>query len=67
MGYSTTQTSAPAALADIGYLFDPFGESIFAPDKASAEKQDIIKYLQNNVATAAHGGSVDDLLNYLRK
>lgn len=67
MGYSTTQTSAPAALADIGYLFDPFGESIFAPDKASAEKQDIIKYLQNNVATAAQGGSIDDLLNYVRK
>lgn len=66
-GYSTTQTSAPAALADIGYLFDPFGESMFAPNKAGTEKQDIIKYLQSNMASAAHGGSVDDLLNYLRK
>jgi hypothetical protein len=66
-GYSTTQTSAPAALADIGYLFDPFGGSIFAPNKTSTEKQDIIKYLQSNMASAAHGGSVDDLLNYLRK
>ena len=66
-GYSTTQTSAPATLADIGYLFDPFGEDIFAPNKAGTEKQDIIKYLQNNVATAAQGGSITDLLDYVRK
>ena len=66
-GYSTTQTSAPATLADIGYLFDPFGESMFAPNKAGTEKQDIIKYLQNNVATAAQGGSITDLLDYVRK
>jgi hypothetical protein len=53
--------------ADIGYYYDIAGNDIFAPKKAGTEKPDVIKYLQNNVATAAQGGSIEDLLNYVRK
>jgi hypothetical protein len=53
--------------ADIGYYYDVGGDNIFAPKKDGYTKPDIIKYLQNNVATAAQGGSIDDLLNYVRK
>ena len=59
-------TNGPNA-ADIGYYYDIAGNTIFAPKKAGTEKPDIIEYLQNNVATAAQGGSIDDLLNYVRK
>jgi hypothetical protein len=78
---STYSTSSPAAYsglsavpvnsginaADIGYYYDIAGNDIFAPKKAGTEKPDVIKYLQNNVATAAQGGSIEDLLNYVRK
>ena len=53
--------------ADIGYYYDIAGNDIFAPKKAGTEKPDVIKYLQSNVATAAQGGSIEDLLNYVRK
>jgi hypothetical protein len=53
--------------ADIGYYYDIAGNDIFAPKKTGTERPDIIKYMQSNVATAAQGGSIEDLLNYVRK
>ena len=53
--------------AEINYLYDVAGSDIFAPRKAGTPKPDVLKYLQNNVATAAQGGSTEDLLNYVRK
>lgn len=55
------------SLADIGYYYDVGGDSIFSPKKDGYTKPDIIKYMQDNVATAAQGGSIEDLLNYVRK
>lgn len=53
--------------ADIGYLYDVGGSDIFAPRKAGAPKPDVLKYLQDSTASAAQGGSITDLLDYVRK
>jgi hypothetical protein len=66
-GTSAVPVNSGTNLADIGYYYDVGGDSIFAPKKDGYKKPDIIKYLQDNVATAAQGGSIDDLLNYVRK
>jgi hypothetical protein len=66
-GLSAVPVSNGVNAADIGYYYDIAGNDIFAPKKAGTEKPDVIKYLQNNVATAAQGGSIEDLLNYVRK
>jgi hypothetical protein len=66
-GLSAVPVNSGSNAADIGYYYDLAGSDIFAPKKAGTERPDIIKYLQNNVATAAQGGSIDDLLNYVRK
>lgn len=66
-GLSAVPVSNGINATDIGYYYDIAGNDIFAPKKAGTEKPDVIKYLQNNVATAAQGGSIDDLLNYVRK
>jgi hypothetical protein len=62
-----TAETKPYNGAEINYLYDVAGSDIFAPRKAGTPKPDVLKYLQNNVATAAQGGSIDDLLNYVRK
>jgi hypothetical protein len=62
-----TAETKPYNGAEINYLYDIGGSDIFAPRKASTPKPDVLKYLQNNVATAAQGGSTEDLLNYVRK
>jgi hypothetical protein len=66
-GLSAVPVNIGSNAADIGYYYDLAGSDIFAPKKAGTERPDIIKYLQNNVATAAQGGSIEDLLNYVRK
>lgn len=66
-GLSAVPVSNGVNAADIGYYYDIAGNDIFAPKKAGTEKPDVIKYLQNKVATAAQGGSIEDLLNYVRK
>jgi len=66
-GLSVVPVNSGTNAADIGYYYDLAGSDIFAPKKAGTERPDIIKYLQNNVATAAQGGSIEDLLNYVRK
>lgn len=67
--YSSTQSSNPTDLADIGYFFDPFGTDILAPKKAGTASKDALKSLYGSglVARAAEGGSIDDLMEYLRK
>lgn len=62
-----TAAATPYNGAEINYLYDVGGSDIFAPQKAGTPKPDVLKYLQNNVATAAQGGSTEDLLNYVRK
>jgi len=62
-----TAETKPYNGAEIDYLYDVGGSDIFAPRKASTPKPDVLKYLQNNVATAAQGGSIADLLDYVRK
>lgn len=62
-------TAAPATNngAEINYLYDVGGSDIFAPRKDGAQKPDVLKYLQDNTASAAQGGSIADLLDYVRK
>lgn len=62
-----TATTTPYNGAEINYLYDVGGSNIFAPRKAGTPKPDVLKYLQDNVATAAQGGSITDLLDYVRK
>ena len=62
-----TAATTPYNGAEINYLYDVGGSDIFAPQKAGTPKPDVLKYLQNNVATAAQGGSITDLLDYVRK
>jgi hypothetical protein len=62
-----TAETKPYNGAEINYLYDVGGSDIFAPRKAGTPKPDVLKYLQNNVATAAQGGSITDLLAYVRK
>jgi hypothetical protein len=62
-----TAAATPYNGAEIDYLYDVGGSNIFAPQKAGTPKPDVLKYLQDNVATAAQGGSISDLLDYVRK
>lgn len=62
-----TAETKPYNGAEINYLYDVAGNDIFAPRKASTPKPDVLKYLQNNTASAAQGGSITDLLDYVRK
>ena len=62
-----TAAATPYNGAEIDYLYDVGGSNIFAPQKAGTPKPDVLKYLQTNVATAAQGGSITDLLDYVRK
>jgi uncharacterized protein YfkK (UPF0435 family) len=69
-----TLSSGPAPVyADIGQQFDVLGDSIFNPQTAGKSSEDPLKYLydmglleKSNIAHAAEGGSIDDLLEYLR-
>lgn len=47
-------------------MYDPFGDSIF---QAPQPQADALKYLRDGglVANAAEGGSIDDILEYLRR
>jgi hypothetical protein len=67
--YGTTQSSTPADLAKIGYYYDPFGESIFPLPKTNATPTpDVLKslYGTGQPVRAAEGGSIEDLMEYLR-
>ena len=67
--YGTTQSSTAADLAKIGYYYDPFGESIFPLPKTNATPTpDVLKslYGTGRSVRAAEGGSIDDLMEYLR-
>lgn len=62
-----TAAATPDSGAEINYLYDVGGSNIFAPRKAGVQKPDVLKYLQDNTASAAQGGSITDLLDYVRK
>ena len=67
--YGTTQSSTAADLAKIGYYYDPFGESIFPLPKTNATPTpDVLKslYGTGQSVRAAEGGSIEDLMEYLR-
>ena len=67
--YGTTQSSTAADLAKIGYYYDPFGESIIPLPKTNATPTpDVLKslYGTGRSVRAAEGGSIDDLMEYLR-
>ena len=69
ISYGTTQSSTPADLAKIGYYYDPFGESIFPlPKTTAAQTPDVLKslYGTGQSVRAAEGGSIEDLMEYLR-
>lgn len=65
---SQIQTSNPTELAEILALYDPFGESIFQAPRASKTPASSLKsaYLLPSSIRAAEGGSIDDLMEYLR-
>ena len=62
-----TAAATPYNGAEIDYLYDVGGSNIFAPQKAGTPKPDVLKYLQDSTASAAQGGSITDLLDYVRK
>jgi hypothetical protein len=66
---SQTQTSTPSSLSDIFELYDPFGESIFPASRDSQKPASSLKsgYKLPSFIRAAEGGSIDDLMEYLRK
>jgi hypothetical protein len=66
---SQTQTSTPVSLSEIFELYDPFGESIFQASRASKTPASSLKsvYALPPSIRAAEGGSIDDLIEYLRK
>jgi hypothetical protein len=66
---SQTQTSTPVSLSEIFELYDPFGESIFQASRASKTPASSLKsvYTLPPSIRAAEGGSIDDLMEYLRK
>ena len=56
-------------LVDIDYVYDPFGDSIFAPNMAEAEAQDPIANAFTTFTAAEGGivpGDIDELIKYLR-
>ena len=69
MQTSQTQTSEPASLSEIFELYDPFGGSIFQAPRASKTPASSLKsvYTLPPSIRAAEGGSIDDLMEYLRK
>ena len=67
--YGSSQSSTAADLAKIGYYYDPFGESIIPLPKTNATPTpDVLKslYGTGRSVRAAEGGSIDDLMEYLR-